>query len=387
MDLTAPPSPRPAVDARSPRRPHPLRVLHATAWPPTFRRDARRHPAALRGNRSRRSRDHAPRLPDLLRPTSTDPNSNLNSAVQHSIMFRAAPQRSLLCRRLHIEPGEIHCPDHLIQRKPCALLSFIAAGTPARLTAPIALRSMHGICTSPPIGSHVMPRLWLHADLRRVLHLVVRPAQRPRPAARRHRAPTPLALASNFRPADRRVLLVQNADRRRREKYRRMLPHPAREMKIPVITEPPLEPPPPLHSSAQSPPPPAAFSSSRHRVHRHPVPAAPADPQNPSHAVSLRQRMARHRTPARRKRIPSVTMPRRCTPASPQYQNAGAHILRLPQRGLIASITFQIGRPALGHAQQLCPLENEYASPTPVGTPLGAASSPSARKNPPPIEK
>ena len=27
------------------------------------------------------------------------------------------------------------------------------------LTAPIALRSMHGICTRPPIGSQVRPRL------------------------------------------------------------------------------------------------------------------------------------------------------------------------------------------------------------------------------------
>src|SRR5712671_4021343 len=54
-------------------------------------------------------------------------------------------QRRLLIPRLHIHPGLIHGRNHLIQR------NF--------MLAPLAFRSMQGICTSPPIGSQVIPRL------------------------------------------------------------------------------------------------------------------------------------------------------------------------------------------------------------------------------------
>src|SRR5678815_3270062 len=82
-------------------------------------------------------------------------------------------------------------------------------------TAPIALRSMQGICTRPPIGSQVRPRVVLHADFGGVLDLAGRAAQRGGQARRRHRAGhADLALAADFRAADRRVFLVEDAHRR-----------------------------------------------------------------------------------------------------------------------------------------------------------------------------
>jgi uncharacterized protein (DUF1330 family) len=77
-------------------------------------------------------------------------------------VHREAAARGLLVLALdHVGAGLAHGGDDLVerdlvvdcrrpQRERAALMAF---------TAPIALRSMHGTCTSPPMGSQVRPRL------------------------------------------------------------------------------------------------------------------------------------------------------------------------------------------------------------------------------------
>ena len=86
------------------------------------------------------------------------------------------------------------------------------------LSDAIALRSMHGICTSPPTGSQVSPRLCSIADLGGVLDLLRGAAEHLGQPGRRHRAGrADLALAADLGAGDRRVLLEQHADRAGRQ--------------------------------------------------------------------------------------------------------------------------------------------------------------------------
>ena len=58
---------------------------------------------------------------------------------------------------------------------------------------------MHGICTSPAIGSQVRPEVVLHADFGGILDLLVRAVQRGDEASRGHRArDAHLALATHL---------------------------------------------------------------------------------------------------------------------------------------------------------------------------------------------
>jgi hypothetical protein len=73
-------------------------------------------------------------------------------------------------------------------------------------TAPMALRSMQGICTSPPIGIAGEAQVVLHGDLGGVLDLGVGGAQRRRQPGRRHRTGhADLALAADLGAGDRGV--------------------------------------------------------------------------------------------------------------------------------------------------------------------------------------
>ena len=84
------------------------------------------------------------------------------------------------------------------------------------LTEPMALRSMHGIWTSPPTGSQVRPEVVLHPDLGGVLHLFGSAAQHLGQRAGGHRAGrADLALAAHLGAGDRRGLLI-DARRARR---------------------------------------------------------------------------------------------------------------------------------------------------------------------------
>src|SRR6056297_327247 len=77
------------------------------------------------------------------------------------------------------------------------------------LTAPIALRSIQGICTSPAIGSQVRPRLCSMPISAAFSTWELLPHE----AAGGHRAgDTDLTLAAHFGTGDRRVLLVENRD-------------------------------------------------------------------------------------------------------------------------------------------------------------------------------
>ena len=81
------------------------------------------------------------------------------------------------------------------------------------LAAAIALRSMHGIWTRPPIGSQVRPEVVFHCDFRGVFHLLGRAAHDLGQSCcghRRRRAH--LALAADFGAGDRGLFLVQHTD-------------------------------------------------------------------------------------------------------------------------------------------------------------------------------
>jgi hypothetical protein len=87
------------------------------------------------------------------------------------------------------------------------------------LAAPMALRSMQGICTRPPMGSQVMPRLCSMAISAACSIWPSLPPSAAVKSARGHGAGhAHFALATDLRAADRCVLLVKNADRRRSEK-------------------------------------------------------------------------------------------------------------------------------------------------------------------------
>ena len=82
------------------------------------------------------------------------------------------------------------------------------------LPAEMALRSMHGICTSPPIGSHVRPRLCSIAISAAFSTCCgVPPRISASPAGGHRRRGTYLALAADLGTGDGRALLVQRADR------------------------------------------------------------------------------------------------------------------------------------------------------------------------------
>ena len=68
------------------------------------------------------------------------------------------------------------------------------------------------------MGSHVIPKVVLHADLGRMLDLLIRAVQRGYKTSSGHRAGhAHLTLAAHLRARDARVLLVENADSCRRE--------------------------------------------------------------------------------------------------------------------------------------------------------------------------
>ena len=81
-------------------------------------------------------------------------------------------------------------------------------------TAPMALRSMQGICTSPPMGSQVMPRLCSMPISAACSTCALVPSERRHQTAGRHRTShADFALASDFGAGNRGVLLVEDADR------------------------------------------------------------------------------------------------------------------------------------------------------------------------------
>src|SRR6266700_6884528 len=81
------------------------------------------------------------------------------------------------------------------------------------LTEPTALRSMHGICTSPPTGSQVRPRLCsMPISAAFSTCSGVPPRTSARPAAAMEQAEPTSPLAAHFRAGDGRVLLEQQPD-------------------------------------------------------------------------------------------------------------------------------------------------------------------------------
>ena len=79
---------------------------------------------------------------------------------QHSTMLTASPARGFLVLGLHVRSGLAHGLDDRVQRHVVLTVATQRhAGGVDRLTEAMALRSIQGICTSPPTGSQVRPRL------------------------------------------------------------------------------------------------------------------------------------------------------------------------------------------------------------------------------------
>src|SRR5688500_17524217 len=82
-------------------------------------------------------------------------------------------------------------------------------------TLAMALRSMHGICTRPPTGSQVRPRLCSMPTSAAFSTCSGVPPSTSHSAPGGHRAGRAhLALAPDLRPRDGRVLLEQDSDRK-----------------------------------------------------------------------------------------------------------------------------------------------------------------------------
>src|SRR6185312_1349288 len=120
--------------------------------------DGRRHPVVRAQPRPQLRNVHA--HPLNCTPAGRTTRSGRRSA-QHSTTFTAKPPRevslylSFMSRPvsrmvLMTLSSDTRCLPSLRIAMRCALMA---------LTEPIALRSMHGICTRPPIGSQVRPRL------------------------------------------------------------------------------------------------------------------------------------------------------------------------------------------------------------------------------------
>jgi hypothetical protein len=120
-----------------------------------------------------------------------------------------AREAGFLVARLHIEAGEVHGADDLVERDLVRLHSFRARRAACTaLAAPMALRSMQGICTRPPMGSQVMPRLCSMAISAACSIWPSLPPRAARQSPGRHRAGhAHFALAPNLSAADGRVLL------------------------------------------------------------------------------------------------------------------------------------------------------------------------------------
>ena len=142
-------------------------------------------------------------------------------AAQHSITFRASPARLVSLYRDCISSpvryivritwsSETLCSSDSLLRDPRGMHRLHRAHRIA-----FDARNLHQ--PADRIAGH--PQVVLHRNLRRVLHLPVRAAHRRNQSAGRHRARhAHLALASNLRSADRRILLVENPNRRRGQK-------------------------------------------------------------------------------------------------------------------------------------------------------------------------
>ena len=124
--------------------------------------------------------------------------SSRRPAAQHSTTLRASPpSRRLLVLGRHVGARLAHRLDRgverdvvLTRRRASAIRAALIA-----LTRPIALRSMHGICTSPPTGSQVSPR-WCSIPISAAFSTCAgRPAehrrQRPRRPSSTRRRPRP----------------------------------------------------------------------------------------------------------------------------------------------------------------------------------------------------
>ncbi len=74
---------------------------------------------------------------------------------------RQASQAGFFVLGLHIHPSLSHGLDDAVQGDSVVPSPYSTASLAAlmALMAPIVLRSMHGICTKPATGSHVIPKL------------------------------------------------------------------------------------------------------------------------------------------------------------------------------------------------------------------------------------
>ena len=148
-------------------------------------------------------------------PRATAPRRRFLRSALDDVDGEAAA-RGLLVLDLHVGAGLAHRLDHLVQaddvlgrRRASAMRAALIA-----FTAAIALRSMHGICTRPPTGSQVRPRLCSMPISAAFSTCSGRAAEHLAQRAGRHRAGrADLALAADLGAGDRRVLLVQHADR------------------------------------------------------------------------------------------------------------------------------------------------------------------------------
>ncbi len=136
----------------------------------------------------------------------------------HDVHRQAAPGRLLVLGE-HVGAGLAHGLDDLVQAHEVRTVAMqrharrvdrLDRGDGVALDA----RDLH----QPADRVAGQPQVVLHADLGRVLRLGRRAAQRRAQRTRRHRARhAHLTLAADFRPADGRVLLVEDADRPGRE--------------------------------------------------------------------------------------------------------------------------------------------------------------------------
>ena len=126
-----------------------------------------------------------------------------------------AAARGLLVLDLHVGAGLAHRLDHLVEADDVpAVAAQRDAGGVDRLDRGHGVALDAGHLNQPAHGVAGQAEVVLHADLGRVLHLLGRAAEHLAQRAGGHRAGRAhLALAADLGPRDRRVLLVEHADR------------------------------------------------------------------------------------------------------------------------------------------------------------------------------
>jgi LysR family transcriptional regulator (chromosome initiation inhibitor) len=158
---------------------------------------------------------------ELPRHTLPSPQAFVTAAVrQHSTMFTARPPREVSLYFTFMSAPVSRMVLMTLSRltwwvpSPCSAMRAALMA----LTDAMALRSMHGICTSPPTGSQVRPR-WCSMPISAAFSTCAGV-----PPITAHKAPAAiaaghahLALTAHLGPADTGVFLVQHGDGRCRE--------------------------------------------------------------------------------------------------------------------------------------------------------------------------